>query len=161
MKKFILLFLIFILGTPLSLSNTDSKHKWEKIIPLVSTCEEVKKTLEVKKCSFPKSIYQFPDYIIGIDFSTGNDKWKVKKGTVTGVTIGLFKAIKLDDYVKDLKNYKIIPIKNEMNFYEYINKEKGILLTVSNTPEDKNDLWIESIFIGPPKKKCGNNKVSK
>lgn len=144
MKIFFILFLIVCLAMPSYCNNFDSK--WKKIIPLVSTCNDIKKIFRVKSCDFPDSYYKLPGYVITVTFSTGRDKWKVAKGTVLEVGISLQKLINLEDYEKDLTNYEVLPESDLPDYRRYVNQAKGIELLVTK------DKFIQHILIYPPSK---------
>ncbi len=153
MRKLTILFLIIYISLPLHFGNDNSNQEWRKITPLFSNCMDVKEILGVKECEFPNSKYKFPKYRISITFSTGNDEWNVPKGTVLEIGVSLKELIKLDDYEKNLVNYKILPVDDLPDYRRYIDETNGIELLVTG-----NKL-VQHIYMFPPKKQ--KNKTNR
>ena len=147
MKKLLILFLIINSFVPLIFGSDILTQEWRKLTPLVSTCEDVKKILSVNNCQFPNSNYKFSNYNISLTFSTGEDGWNVSEGIVLNVGVSLKKLINLNDYEKDLGNYKILPVDDLPDYRRYINETKGIELLVTK------DKLVQHIYMFPPKKR--------
>ena len=161
MKKSNVLFLIIFGISLLFFNETISAQEWNQIIPLVSKCDDVKKILKVNECTFPFSTYQFSKFKISIDFSTDTDRWAVSNDTVIKVYVGLKEFMKLEDYVKDLSDFEIVPEDDLPDVKIYTNEKKGIELTVQYVlPEEP---YISDILIFPPKKvkKKGCTEIKK
>lgn len=145
MKKF--KFFIIALLLLIIYSNRDvSAQEWKQIVPLISTCEDVKRILSINDCKFPTLRQKFPKYNITLDFSTDEDEWNVSKETVVSVLVILKELIRLEDYEANLAEYKIIPEDDLPSQKIYRNDKKGIELTVSN------DKWIRNIYFYPSQK---------
>jgi hypothetical protein len=149
MKKNNFMFIMFFGTFILFFNGTISAQEWKEIVPLASKCEDVKRILKVKECTFPFSAYQFPKFKISIDFST-DDSWAVSKDTVVKVYIGLREFIRLKDYDVDLSDFEITSEDDLPDVKIYRNEKKGIELTVQHGLSE--DLYISDILIFPPKK---------
>ena len=63
------LFLFIFVWVALVFSAEDVfAQTWKKIIPLVSTCEDVKKVLRTERCDVSSSDYRFKKYTLNILF---------------------------------------------------------------------------------------------
>lgn len=106
------------------------------IIPLQSKCEDVKRALKVKECSFPVSEYRFERFRISIWFTKNTpDKkdricWNVPTGTVTSIRVSYNTPIPLSKFEPSLKRVKgpIDDIFTDL----YENKEKSLEAYVNN-----------------------------
>lgn len=160
MIKFFFLAFILICITTIG-SKTVQAQKYREIIPLISTCKDIKKILDVQECKYPYSNYEFTDFGITINFSTEENQWKIEKGIVTEAIIVLKKAIKLQEFEKNLTDYKIVPDEDLPDIKLYINDKLGIRLTVEVFSNEK---YVTSIYLYPSKKmksiKTLNQKLS-
>lgn len=123
-----------------------SAQGFKGLIPLESTCEDVKRILNVEKCSYPLSVYSLKDYIVGVYFKTEtrseDDKWcyKVPVGTVTSFDMSLNKGIPIKDFEYKLKFAE--KLENDIVTIVYDNREKGVRAYVQNGV-------ITNAFFGP------------
>lgn len=119
---------------------------FKRIIPLKSTCDDVKNALSVEKCDFPQSIYRLKDFTVVVQFteekSSANDKicYKVPPKTVSSFTVTYNKSILLKDFEYELK--LLGDINNDIFTVAYENKEKGITVLSNNG-------IIEEVIYGP------------
>jgi hypothetical protein len=139
-----------------------SAQDWKKIVPLVSTCENIKKILAVNECAFPQMHYETPNYSVSISFSTDEDEWNVSSETVV-FAIVISKELKLlEDFAKDfetdLKDYKITPVGDLPDFKHYRNEKRGIDFEAQNV---KDNLFYVGSFRLFPSKENSNKFKSK
>jgi hypothetical protein len=139
--------------------STLKVEDWKKIVPLVSTCEDVKKIFGIEKCISPITEYESRDYDVSIYFCERDCKVKNKTEhlsskfavkLVKAIGFRLKKPIKLSNYKEDLSNYVIKKYDDLKTTYNYINDEAGINLTVVEFEQGR---FIMDIFIYPPKEK--------
>ena len=80
---------------------------WRGIEPLRSTCEDVKRTLQVAKCEYPNSTYRLQDEKVTIGFVSCPcptvcysmyGGWNVPPGTVAGIKRQLLKPVPLSEF---------------------------------------------------------------
>ena len=167
MRKLLLLLVInFLL---FCFCHNTSAQSWKKVVPLVSTCESLKKDFPIKDCNSFSSKLNFPDYDIAIYYSNkscqNGGQWDVPKGTVTEVFIDLKPIMKLADYDGNLKDYVMKPEDDLPDYKTFTNDMLGIRLTVVEMSETGRD-FIQSIFLYPSsenenKFKCGKQVAEK
>lgn len=105
-------------------------QNFDKIVPLQSTCDDVKQVLNVDKCDFPQSIYRLKEFTIVIDFA--EEKFSEKKKifcnvppkTVFSFSVTYNKYILLKDFEHKLTLVR--DLNNDIGTIAYENKEKGI-----------------------------------
>lgn len=80
---------------------------WRGIQPLRSTCDDVKKALNVDKCEYPHSIYRLENETVKVSFVTcpcpitcdsEYGGWNVPFGTVAGITRQPLKALSVTEF---------------------------------------------------------------
>lgn len=130
-------------------AETTPAQKYREIKPLISTCEDIKRIFNVEKCDYPSSNFDFSDYGITVNFSTDENEWKINKGIVTEAIIVLKPIVKLSDYEKDYKDYKIETDGDLPDVKLYINDKQGIRLTVEEINSEK---YVTSIYLYPSEK---------
>ncbi|MEZ5421576.1 MAG: hypothetical protein R2682_00605 [Pyrinomonadaceae bacterium] len=112
-----------------------SAQGFKGLIPLESTCEDVKRVLNVEKCTVPFSVYFLKDYMVGVHFKTEtpseDEKWcyKVPVGTVTSLTVSYNKPFPLKDFEYRLE-YAEGPF-GDVDTTAYKNEEKGVSVFVN------------------------------
>ena len=145
MKKY------FILGTftliNLFVIGYVDGQDWESIVPLISKCDDVKKTFSLSKCELPTTRLEFPSKKIVIDFSTANDEWAVSNDTVVNVLVIFHDLPKLLDYTRDFTDYSIKHESDAPELLIYRNDMKGVELTVQTAAA--RGLYIANIFLYP------------
>jgi hypothetical protein len=122
-------------------------QEWKNIVPLVSTCSDVKKLLNVAECAHPWMKYETPKYDIYVDFITDKNKWNVSDDTVEGVHVVFHELVRLGDFETDLKDYSIRREDDVPEISIYKNDKKGISLSVQTGIAEGS--YISSIFIYP------------
>jgi hypothetical protein len=106
------------------------------IIPLESTCEDVKRILQVETCRLPISTYYLDDYVITVFYTKDKPSakaatcFKVPAGRVSSLTVSYKKPFPIKDFVYALKFSQTVLSDIETTTYE--NSEKGILAYVDN-----------------------------
>lgn len=116
--------------------SVSSAKEWRGIVPLHSTCEDVKRSLNVSTC---ESTYDIEDGRVYITFSKKPcaDGWNVPPGTVLSITFYPKTKPLLTDLGVDLRKFEKEETPYPSNYVFYSNKEEGITLTV--TPDQKVD----------------------
>lgn len=110
---------------------------WRGILPLRSTCNDVRRKLGVSKCNFPESTYHLGGETVRVTFSTArrpctarhrDKRWDVPYGTVIEVEVFLKKPLPLSDFnVHDSKYEQVF--NDFVDEVIYNSAEKGISLT--------------------------------
>ena len=106
-KMFIKLWLIpvFFFAVPIFANAQGFKG----IVPLQSTCEDVKRILQVGECTFPQSIYRLKDFRITINFTTDKPEkeakicFRVPAGLVSGFTVSYNKRFPVAEFEPKVK----------------------------------------------------------
>lgn len=115
---------------------TSSAQEWHGIRLLQSTCDDVKRGLNVGKCEYPESVYRFPKETVTVGFvmcpcpircyhAAGG--YNVPRGTVAGITRQFLTSVSIEEF--DVKNGKWTPFETDMiGEVQYINPDDGIHL---------------------------------
>lgn len=82
-------FIFMLLSLALTNVSQSSTDGWRGLVPLKSSCEDVKRVLDVKKCEFPISSYEFPELRIVVYFSTCVccERWRVGRGIIRSIGV--------------------------------------------------------------------------
>jgi hypothetical protein len=102
------------------------------IVPLHSTCEDVKRILGVTTCEPTNEFYEFEDESVGVTFSKSSCEvayhkaWNVPPGTVLDVKRILKKRFQLSALRIDFTKYKKISLNDDINTIVYENQDEGI-----------------------------------
>ena len=115
------------------------------IVPLHSTCEDVKRVFGLRDCDY---VIKTDEGTINLSYSTKPcvDGWNVPAGTVISLTVFPGKKLPLTDLHLDLKAYQKAVSYDQPDITHYLNAEEGIDITV--TPDGK----VDSITYGPTAK---------
>ena len=107
-----------------------SAKEWRGIVPLRSTCEDVKRILNVSKCEFG---YDVDEGRVFISFAKKAclDGWKVPSGTVLSIALYPKGNQRPDQLGLDLTSFKKEVPRYESVVY-YSNDEEGISVTVTS-----------------------------
>jgi hypothetical protein len=119
-------------GVMLITPSISIAKEWRGIVPLHSTCEDVKRILGIEKCE--TSFYQLKDEAVYISFAEYpcHGQWNVPSGTVTGLTVYPRNKPLLADLRLDEKKYKKeTEVDVPENVY-YVDEEEGFGISVSN-----------------------------
>lgn len=107
-----------------------SAQGFKGIVPLESTCEDVKRILQVEECIVPRSIYWLQDFRVSISFTqekpSEGDKlcYKVPAGRVLSLTVSYNKPFPIKEFEYELK-YTEGPF-GDIDTISYENEEKGV-----------------------------------
>jgi outer membrane protein OmpA-like peptidoglycan-associated protein len=102
------------------------------IVPLHSTCEDVKRILGVTTCSPANEFYEFEAESVRITFSKKlcdiafRKAWNVQPGTVLVIERILRRHLPISELGIDLRKYKIQPLENDVNTIVYENPAEGV-----------------------------------
>lgn len=142
-----LTFLLFLGFALLFGSKGINAQDWQKIEPLVSTCNEVKRIFKVDGCESPVTRLEFEKFTVSIYFKRTSDQWNVSSDTVVWMVV-LFKDLpKLNEFEKDLSGYTVSPEYDAPEITIYKNENKG--LTLSTQKHQQSELYIDSIRVEP------------
>jgi hypothetical protein len=113
----------------LGFCNFTSAQGFKGIIPLESTCEDVKRILRVDGCKFPRSVYWLKDYTIDISFNEKRSVeskicYKVPKGRVISLVVSYNKNIPIKEFEYELKFVK--KLNNDIDSIVYENEQNNI-----------------------------------
>ena len=166
MKK--ALFLLVINLLLFSFGKNIFAQSWKKIVPLISTCESLKKDFPIKDCNNISSKVSLPNYDIAIYYSNKScqegERWNVPKGVVTQVFINLKPFIRLSDYKDSLGDYVMKPEDDLPDYRIYTSNKQGISLTVlvsEKYGELIQDIFLFPSFVNEDKFKCGQRVSGK
>jgi len=104
---------------------------WRGIIPLRSTCEDVKRSLVVDSCTAPISRYTLPDFRVMVEFEneacdSEPRAWRVPPGTVTAITVSPRKEMLPSEFGLDLSKYKRREDGEIVGLIHYESRDEGI-----------------------------------
>lgn len=106
---------------------------WRGIVPLHSTCDDVKRILEVDRCELPTSQYDLPDFRVTINFTTSAccENWQVPSGTVAEIIISPKKPTPLSEY-NLTEGYRKVVDEEIVGQEWYDNRVEGVTVYVFN-----------------------------
>lgn len=139
---------IILLSVLLFTSMVAPHRGWRGIVPLHSTCEDVKKALKVDKCSLPMSEYNLPDFRVVVFFSE-DDRckdargWRVPRGTVTSLVVSPAKEMCPSELGVNISSYKKLPDRDVVGMEGYDNDKEGITVNLFNG-------FVQDIIFYPP-----------
>lgn len=109
---------------------------WRGIIPLRSTCEDVKRILGVETCNSPRSEYQLPNFKVTVSFSACVccENWRVPAGTVLYITVtpALRETRPLSDYNVGVGNNWQVYESDAVGMNIYENPAEGVAFHTFN-----------------------------
>jgi hypothetical protein len=108
---------------------------WRGITPLRSSCDDVKKILNIETCSTPVTRYATPELQVMIDFATGDcerapQSWRVPKDTVIFITISPRQPMTPSQFGLDLSKYRKRDDGEIDGLEHYTNEEDGVAVNV-------------------------------
>ena len=117
----------------LAVGGLCSAKEWRGIVPLRSTCEDVKRILNISDCA---DAYDTDEGRVKIDFALEpcTDGWNVPAGTVLRISISP-KAKRLSDIDFSLTNFNKYIEYDSPNFTYYSDLKEGVTLEVG--PDQK------------------------
>lgn len=157
MKKYFILMVWVIFQLFTSAYGQDLK----KIVPLESTCDDVKRILSVEKCEVSQSVYRLKDFTVTVYFTEekpskeGKICYSVPPKTVILFAVTYNKALLLKDFEYDLT--LLGDLSNDIGTIAYQNEKLGITV-LSN-----NEMVEEVIYQATPenyrKHSCSKDKM--
>lgn len=108
--------------------------EWRGIVPLHSSCEDVKRIMGHSTCN--SSFYDLRDETVVIHFSTHPcderlpGGWNVQPGTVTSIFVNTKSPKKLADLHIDESRYKKLASEHHKGIIQYTNDEEGFAFTL-------------------------------
>lgn len=114
-----------------------------------STCEDVKKILQVETCSIPRANYTVPGFRVIVEFGNGDcDKspraWRVPKGTVLALVISPEHSMTVSQLGLDLSKFKKRGGEEIVGMEEYDNDEEGVSVETFQG-------YVMNLFLSPRK----------
>jgi len=106
------------------------------LIPLESTCDDVRRIFHVDTCTYPQSVYLLKQYSVIVNFTVEKPDTSVKlcfrvpRGRVRSIIVSFNKRFSLEQFEYKLK-YVRGPY-GDIGTIEYENKELGIRANVLN-----------------------------
>jgi hypothetical protein len=140
--------LLGLLSVALFISMGGQSKGWHGIVPLHSTCEDVKRELGVESCTCPISRYTLPDYRVMVEFENETCEsepcaWRVPKGTVTAITIS--------------PRNEVLPSTFGLDLSKYVRREDGEIVGVEHYESLKEGVtvnlyrgFVQDLLIYPP-----------
>ena len=137
MDKLKMRFIVLVAFMLLTFADICSGQEWRGLKPLHSTCDDVKRALDVDHCEYPRSTYRLEDEIIEISFATcpcasvcygENRGWNLPPDTVTTIHRELRKGMPAADFQVDTDKWT----KTTTDFIGqviYSNEELGLRLS--------------------------------
>ncbi|HEX7314359.1 MAG TPA: hypothetical protein VF297_10575 [Pyrinomonadaceae bacterium] len=113
------------------LSVTSHAKEWRGIIPMKSTCEDVKRVLGVDTCNPPDGVYDLGGEEVRINFSKSpcveafGKSWSVPVGTVLAILHRPKSPVDIAQLALDVSKYKITNT-DVVGLDAYHNEEEGI-----------------------------------
>jgi hypothetical protein len=142
---------LLLIATVLAYCTCVSAQGYKGIIPLESTCEDVKRVLKVENCTFSPLRRDWAKDWISVSFATAKpDKtqktcYKVPVGKVISISVSYNKPILLSEFEYELK-YAEGPF-GDIDGYSYENPEKGVSALVHKDMFGNKS--IHQAFFGP------------
>lgn len=131
------------------LTTSNQSNCWRGIAPLRSTCEEVKKILQVETCSLPRANYTIPDYRVTITFANDDcgkspRAWRVPKGTVLSLVISPEHNMTVSQLGLDLSKFRKREGEEIVGMEQFDNDEEGVSVETFNG-------YVMNLFLSPRK----------
>lgn len=142
--------IVSVLTLLMFITTQGQSNCWRGITPLRSTCEDVKKVLNVDACTLPISQYTLPDFRVMVEFQTEtcNNKearvWRVPKGTVIAITIAPRNEMRPSEFGLDLSKYKKREDVEIVGLEHYDSAEEGVTVDLYRG-------FVQNLFLYPRK----------
>jgi hypothetical protein len=125
--------LTLLLAVILLLTWNGKSNCWRGLTPLHSTCDDVKRALDVETCAAPISNYTLPDFRVMVEFENKTcDRepraWRVSPGTVTAITVSPRKEVLPSEFGIDLSKYDRREDDEIVGVVHYESREEGVTL---------------------------------
>ena len=110
-------------------------NSWHGLTPLRSTCDDVKKLLNIESCSMPLTNYELPEVHVMIQFAKGDcdkapDGWRVSRDTVVALTISPQLPMRPAEFGLDLSKYRKRDDGEIVGLAHYSSEEEGVTVDV-------------------------------
>lgn len=131
------------------LTLTSQPNCWRGITPLRSTCEDVKRILNIDSCAGPESSYTLPDFRVSVEFAKHDCNeapraWRVAKGTVVALTVSPRKEMTPKEFGLDLSKFKKREDGEIVGLVHYDSEEDGIRVDLYRG-------FVQNLFLYPRK----------
>lgn len=127
-------------------------NSWRGLTPLRSTCDDVKKSLNIDSCSMPLTRYTVPELRVRIEFAQGCDKvpqgWRVSKETVAAIIISPQIPMTPSQFGLDISKYEKREDGEIVGIEHYTSEEEGVTV-------DMYGGVIQNVFLYPRKADAG------
>ena len=138
-----------LLSLLLVVTTQSRSNCWRGLTPLRSTCDDVKKTLKVDKCTLPVSDYTLPDFRVMIEFEnetcdTQPRAWRVPTGTVVALTLSPRNEMRPSEFGLDLSKYKKREGGEIVGMENYDSAEEGVTVELYRG-------FVQNLFLYPRK----------
>jgi len=100
---------LFSASILLILAANSPAQDWRSLKPLTSNCDDVKRILDVKTCSFPVSSYEFPKVRINITFKVDPNNRNSVKAPISRILISFTELVKLTGFESNLSEFRVGP----------------------------------------------------
>lgn len=136
-----------LIGAILAMPGNVYPKGWRGIVPLHSTCEDVKRLLGRAKCT--ADLYTLENETVFVSFSEQlcnegtNVKWNVPRGTVISIDVNPKIKPKLSDMLGNPASYKKVRDKHLPDIVYYMDEEAGFTLMVFPNGD------VGNFFYGP------------
>ena len=135
----------------LFLTLSGQSKGWHGIVPLHSTCEDVKRELGVESCTGPPSTYTLPDFRVMVEFENETCEsepraWRVPIGTVTAITVSPRKEMLPSAFGLDLSKYERREDGEIVGVEHYESRAEGVTVNLYRG-------FVQDLFIYPPASK--------
>lgn len=131
MKLLQMKFGTLLLAAALLTTGNDKPNSWRGLMPLHSSCADVKRILGVGSCTAPISSYTLPDFRVMVEFENQTcDKepraWQVPPGTVTAITVSPRKQQPASEFGLDLSKYERRDDDEIVGVVHYESRKEGV-----------------------------------
>lgn len=140
--------LIALFLLPFANGSDVAAQAWKHIVPLTSTCKDVKKLLDLEECS-SHLVYETPQYDLAVRFAVRDGKRVSPRNKVKSILVIFHDLLKLSDYATDFDGYEISREPDAPEIAIYRNNKRGVRLTVQTAVA--NEPYISSLFIFAPR----------
>ena len=123
--------ILLVVLTLQCLATNSQSNCWRGLTPLRSTCDDVKRILNVETCTTPISRYTLPDYRVMVEFANNDCEkfpraWRVASGTVVAITLSPRMPVIVSQFDLDLSRYKKREDGDVVGISQYDNEEDGV-----------------------------------
>jgi hypothetical protein len=154
--------LIIFLSIVSFAQTNEELAKYMQIKVFVNTIEDVEKLYGKGKSWANKYsvVYKTPEMAIDVNYVTGNcqskfSRWNLPEWTVEEITYTpQNQSLKLDDLIRDKKQYKVKQVGDVINHFEYYNEETGVSITYDDYLDEVIDISLRPSVADEKKYRC-------